>query len=112
MNLPSCLDLAPKLLRDVNIELMGLGERTQEVLLETKTVVGRSPQVVVFFGEILFPVDRLLDLIKDGNIKEIDTARNEIGDEGFWLLDVMKNLVGVGLCDQATILGSLLTGNL
>lgn len=50
----------------------------------------------------LLVLKRLADLIKDGTVKQVDTARDQVGDKGLGLLDIVQNLVGVGLGDQAS----------
>lgn len=50
----------------------------------------------------LLVLERFADLVKDGTVKEIDTARDQVGDERLGLLDVMKNLVGIGFGDEAS----------
>lgn len=112
-SIPSRLDLSPQLFRDINIEFSTFRQGSQQILFQAQAIIRRRPQVVAFFVvNVLLSINGLSHFVKDGSIKEIDTARDQIRDEGFRFLHIMQDFVGLWVCYKTAKLIRLFAGYL
>lgn len=123
-----CLDLAPEVLGLVYKEVLGVGEVTEDVLLEADNLVLALLVVVVedeavlevlgarvgheAGGTVGAALDGGLDGGEDGvGGEEVDTAVDQVADLRLGLLDVMEDAAGVGVAHDATEVGGGVVGN-
>lgn len=127
----SRLDLAPKVLGLVHVELLAVGHVAENVLLEADdlllvlvvVIVGHGaghPEVVeVVRGRVrdeAGAVGAALDGGSDGGEdgvggEEVDAAVDEVADVRLGLLDVVQHAAGVGVGDDAAKVGGGLVAN-
>ena len=125
---PGRLDLAPKVLGLVDVELLAVGHVAEDVLLEADNLVLALLLVIVISGargghivrlEVVRgrvreksggPVEAALDGGANGGEdglggEEVDAAVDEVADVGLGLLDVVEDAAGVGIGDDAAKVG-------
>lgn len=113
------LDLAPEVLGLVYEELLGVGHVGEDILLKTEylvllvLVIGEEAGLEVLAGWVgvkAWAVRAALDGATNGwenrvGAEEVDAAVDEVGDVGFWLLDVVKDTARVRVGDDASEVG-------
>lgn len=112
----SGLDLPPGICGLKGKDTLVPSQGPEDILLQAKDIRGtRAPGARgIIEGEFLLhfiledggdrgvttTLEGLGNLGKDGDIKEVDTTGDEVGDEALGLLDIVKDLVGSGVLDQ------------
>lgn len=100
----SGLDLSPEIVCLVDIHFPSGSQRHDHILLETKNLVGLDEGVFRRASRLF--VHRNLDHVKQGLVKEVDAAVDNVGDPAFGLFDVVDHLVGLWVSDDAAVLCS------